>query len=74
MEERLTIKQVLMMTRDMLKDIKTIPIEEAERIGVPVNRAIINLDECIKAISANERRAEEEHAEVQEETNENADV
>ena len=60
MDERLTIKQVLMMTRDMLRNIGTIPLEETEHIGSPVNAAIRNLEECIRAISEDEKRTEEQ--------------
>ena len=75
MEERLTIKQVIMMTIDMLKGIKTIPIEEAEHIGVPVSSAIRNLDVCVEAMSADEKRqAEAEHAKAQEASHGNADA
>ena len=56
MEERLSIKQVLIMTSAMLREIGYIPIEETEHIGVPVKRAISNLDACIKAITEDEKR------------------
>lgn len=75
MEERLTIKQVLVMTRDLLRGIGQIPIEEAEHIGIPVIRAIANLEECIKAINEDESRsAESMQEEAQEEANEDTDV
>ena len=62
MEEKFTVKQVIMMTRDMLRNIGTIPVEEAEHIGVPVAHAIMNLTECIKAFNADERRIVEEES------------
>ena len=60
MEEKITIKQVLTITHDMLKNIKTIPIEEAEHIGVPISNAIRNLCVCIDAINEDEKRSEAE--------------
>lgn len=68
MEERFTIKQVLIITRDLLKGIGNIPIDESEHIGVPVINAIQNLDACINAIEADEARK----AETQEAGEENA--
>lgn len=63
MEERFTIKQVLIITRDLLKGIGNIPIDESEHIGVPVINAIQNLDACINAIEADEaRKAETQEA------------
>ena len=59
MEEKLTVKEVLVITRDILRNIGSIPIGEAEHIGVPVSRAIENLEECIKAINDGEKRAED---------------
>ena len=50
MEEKFSIKQTLMMVRDMLKNIGVVPIEYAEQIGVPVSRAIIILNDCVNAI------------------------
>lgn len=58
MEEKLTIKQVLVFTRDMLRGIGSVPLNEVERIGVPVNRAIINLDECIRVLEENDKKSE----------------
>lgn len=72
MEERYTIKEVLMMTRDMLLSIGTVPLEEVERIGMPVTSAIRNLEECIKVISEDEKRMADQEVE-KEETNGNAD-
>ena len=60
MEERLTIKQVLMITCDMLRNIGSVPVEESEHIGVPISRAIRNLDECIKVMNESERMAAQE--------------
>lgn len=59
MEEQLTIKDVLIITRDLLRGIGMIPIEEAEQIGVPVGNAIRNLDVCIRAIEEDEARKQE---------------
>lgn len=60
MEEKFTLKQVLMMTCDMLRGIGSVPVEEAERIGVPVARAIRNLEECIRAMAETEHKKVEE--------------
>ena len=75
MEERLTIKQVLIITLDMLRSIGTVPLEESEHIGVPISRAIRNLEECINAISEGEKRIAEatEQVETKEEADGNAD-
>ena len=70
MEDRLSIKQVLIMTCGMLREIGYIPIEEAERIGVPVKRAISNLDACIKANIEDEKRVAAHAAEEPEEEEE----
>ena len=59
MEEQLTIKDVLIITRNLLRGIEMIPIEEAEQIGVPVENAIRNLEVCIRAIEENEARKQE---------------
>ena len=67
MEERLTIKQVLMITRDMLRNIGTVPLDESEHIGVPISRAIRNLDECINAISEDEKRLSDQEEQKGEE-------
>lgn len=76
MEEKFTIKQVLMMTCDMLRGIGMIPVEESEHIGVPISRAIRNLDECIKVMNESERMAAQEQtaAESEEEEEEPAGV
>ena len=65
MEEKFTLKQVLMMTCDMLSGIGTIPIEEAEHIGVPVSRAIANLKECIKVMNEGEKQMAEQAQEAE---------
>lgn len=72
MEERFTIKQVLIITLDMLRSIGTVPLEESEHIGVPITRAIRNLEECINAISEDEKRLANQEAE-KEENNGNVD-
>lgn len=60
MEEKLTIKQVLMMTLNQLRGIGMIPIEASEQVGVPVCGAIKNIEACIQAIEENEDAAEKE--------------
>ena len=59
MEENLTLKEVLIITRNMLQSIGMIPIEASEQIGVPVNNAIRNLEVCIRAIEENEAQKQE---------------
>ena len=75
MEERFTLKQVLMMTCDMLRGIGSIPIELSERIGVPIDRAIRNLNECVATLNREEKRIAEEAAKNEQEENDgNADI
>ena len=50
MQEKLTLKQSLMIVREMLRSIGSVPIEYAEQIGVPVSRSINILGDCINAI------------------------
>ena len=75
MEERLTIKQVLIITLDMLRSIGTVPLEESEHIGVPISNAIKNRAVCIDAINEDEKRIAEatEQVETKEEADGNAD-
>ena len=75
MEESLTIKQVLIITLDMLRSIGTVPLEESEHIGVPISNAIKNLAVCIDAINEDEKRIAEatEQVETKEEADGNAD-
>ena len=65
MEERFTIKQVLIITMDMLRNIGTVPLDEVEHIGMPLLSAIRNLEECIKAINEDEKRQEKAETEVE---------
>ena len=67
MEEKMTLKDVLIMTRDLLRSIGSVPLDEVEHIGIPLNTAIRNMDECIKAIQRDEARAAEEAQKEQEE-------
>jgi hypothetical protein len=60
MEEKLTIKQVLIITQNILRSIGSVPLEESEHIGVPISNAIRNLSACIDAINENEAREAEE--------------
>ncbi len=64
MEEKLSLKQALIMTRNSLAEIN-VPIAFVEQIGMPVSRAIVNLDACIEAIGRQEEQTfqPEEHAE-----------
>lgn len=50
MEQKLTIEQVLDITIRMLGDIR-IPGSMIEEIGIPISRAIGNLNECVKALN-----------------------
>ena len=65
-----------MMTCDMLRGIGTVPVDEAEHIGVPVSRAIRNLDECIKVMNESEMQmaAQEQTAAEPEEEEEPAGI
>lgn len=74
MEERFTIKQVLIITLDMLRSIGSVPLDEVEHIGIPLNTAIRNIDECIKAIQRDEARAAEAVQKEQEGEDGNADT
>ena len=62
MGEKMTLKEVLIMTRDLLRSIGSVPLDEVEHIGIPLNTASRNMDECIKAIQRDEARAAEEEA------------
>lgn len=53
MEERLSLKQALIMTRDSLAELN-VPVALIERIGVPVSQAVANLGACIEAIDRQE--------------------
>ena len=74
MEEKMTLKDVLIMTRDLLRSIGSVPLDEVEHIGIPLNTAIRNMDECIKAIQRDEARAAEETQKEQEGEDGNADT
>ena len=74
MGEKMTLKEVLIMTRDLLRSIGSVPLDEVEHIGIPLNTAIRNMDECIKAIQRDEARAAEEAQKGQEGENGNADT
>lgn len=74
MGEKMTLKEVLIMTRDLLRSIGSVPLDEVEHIGIPLNTAIRNMDECIKAIQRDEARAAEEAQKEQEGENGNADT
>ena len=58
MEQQVTIEEVLKATADILKGIQ-IPVEMSEQIGVPVLRAIRNLNVCVDAIEASNKPEEE---------------
>ena len=53
MEERLSLKQALEMTRDILAGI-SVPVALIEQIGAPVASAVANLNACIDAINEQE--------------------
>lgn len=74
MGEKMTLKEVLIMTRDLLRSIGSVPLDEVEHIGIPLNTAIRNMDECIKAIQRDEARAAEEVQKEQEGEDGNADT
>ena len=48
--EEIGIKDVLEMTGIMLKSIR-VPVELVEDIGVPLSRAVANLQACVDALS-----------------------
>ena len=49
MENKLSLEQALEMTRNSLAELN-IPVTLVNQIGIPVSRAISNLDACIDAI------------------------
>lgn len=53
MEKTYSIKEVIELTADMLREI-SIPVEYAEQIGIPVMHAIKNLKVVQKTIEAQE--------------------
>ena len=55
----LTIKEVLEITVNQLGTI-SVPVALHEQIGVPVARAMGNLQECLKAINNAENAGEED--------------
>lgn len=73
MEEKLSLKQALIMTRESLAEIN-VPIALVGQIGMPVSRAIANLDACIDAIGRQEAEGPkaEEPAEEEEDGAEDA--
>lgn len=57
--ETMTVDQVLEITMNMLKEIQ-IPASLVEQIGIPVCRAINNIQECLTAIHAPKPEPDEE--------------
>jgi len=60
----MTIKEVLRCTVDILSGI-SVPAGLVEQIGIPVFQSIGNLNECLRAIEADEAK-QENSAEVEE--------
>ena len=58
MEERMTIDQVLEVTIGILEDID-VPMKKLNEIGVPIQRAIGNLQLCIQAVQDSRKPKEE---------------
>ena len=58
MDRQHTVEEVLRITVDMLKGIE-IPVELCERVGIPIARGIMNIQNCITAIE-NGKKAQEE--------------
>ena len=55
MEEKLSLKQALIMTRNTLAELN-VPVAMVEQIGLPVSRAVANLNACIEAIVRQEEQ------------------
>jgi len=58
--EKLTIEEVLKITIKGMKEIE-IPVTMVEKIGIPVSRAIHNLEECVIAIERDSKEKAEEN-------------
>lgn len=58
MEEKITVEQVLEITARQLGEI-TIPVSLVENIGVPINRAIVNINACLEAMKNHKKECEE---------------
>lgn len=58
MENKITVKDILIDINEMLKKV-SIPAELIETVGMPVARAIKGLNICINAIAENERKEPE---------------
>lgn len=57
--EKLTIEEVLKITINGLKEIE-IPVTMVEKIGIPVARAMQNLEQCVIAIERDSKTEESE--------------
>ncbi len=57
--ETMTVKEALQITVNLLGNI-AVPRSLNAQIGVPIDQAIGNLQQCIEAIEKNERKAEDE--------------
>lgn len=64
MDQKMTVEDVLKVTADILREIQ-LPVELSEQIGIPVMRAIHNIDACVQAIvnGRTEEKTEEEESE-----------
>lgn len=74
--ETMTVEDAMNITARMLSEIK-IPVGMMQQVGVPIERAIVNINECVKALEESKARyeAEKEEAETEseEETEESAE-
>ena len=54
--QKISIKEALNITVGILKDIR-LPMDLFDEVGVPIKRAIINLNTCVDVIDQEEKNA-----------------